>query len=86
MRALRLLAVLGLAGAALVAGPGPDAGAEQTGPVVAGQDAYVISTAVRTTYDTPELRVRSTAAQKLQHPSCQNRIRRYECPCVRIDR
>ncbi|HEY6709098.1 MAG TPA: DNRLRE domain-containing protein [Actinomycetota bacterium] len=66
MRALRLLAVLGLAGAALVAGPVPGAGAEQTGPVVAGQDAYVISTAVRTTYDTTELRVRNTPAQKLQ--------------------
>jgi hypothetical protein len=50
MRALRLLAVAALTGTALVA----------------GQDAYVISTAVRTTYDTTELRVRSTASQKLQ--------------------
>jgi hypothetical protein len=66
MRALRLLAVAALAGTVLVAGPGPDARAGQTGPVVASQDAYVISTAVRTTYDTTELRVRNTPAQKLQ--------------------
>jgi hypothetical protein len=52
MRFLRLLVVAALAGTAVVAGPPPGAGAEQTGPVVAGQDAYVISTAVRTTYDT----------------------------------
>jgi hypothetical protein len=63
-RFVSLLVVTGLAGAAMVAGPG--AGAEQTGPMVATQDAYVISTATRTTYDTTELRVRSTAAQKLQ--------------------
>ena len=63
-RFVSLLVVTGLAGAAMVAGP--EAGAEQTGPVVATQDAYVISTATRTTYDTTELRVRSTAAQKLQ--------------------
>jgi hypothetical protein len=66
MRFLRLLVVAALAGTAVVAGPPPGARAEQTGPVVAGQDAYVISTAVRTTYDTTELRVRSTASQKLQ--------------------
>src|SRR5215211_8936525 len=36
MRALRLLAVAGRAGTALVAGPGAGAGAEGTGPVVAG--------------------------------------------------
>jgi hypothetical protein len=63
-RFVSLLVVTGLAGAAMVAGPG--AGAEQTGPVVATQDAYVLSTATWTTYDTTELRVRSTAAQKLQ--------------------
>jgi hypothetical protein len=64
MRALRLLVVATLAGAALVAGP--EAGAEQAGPVVATQDAYVASTAARATFDTAELRVRNTAAQKLQ--------------------
>ena len=63
-RFVSLLVVSGLAGAAIAAGPG--AGAEQAGPVVATQDAYVSSTATRTTYDTTELRVRSTAAQKLQ--------------------
>ncbi|MGG7382833.1 hypothetical protein ACQ7B2_30215, partial [Escherichia coli] len=63
---LRLLAVAVLAGTVVVAGPGPGARAEQTGPVVAGPDASVISTAVRTTYDTTELRVRNTPAQKLQ--------------------
>ena len=63
-RFLSLLVVAPLAAVALVAGPG--AGAEQLGPVVATQDAYVISTAVRTTYDTTELRVCSTPAQKLQ--------------------
>jgi hypothetical protein len=65
MRSLRLLVVAALAGTALAAGTA-GAGAEQTGPVPAGQDADVISTAVRTTYDTGELRVRSTAGQKLQ--------------------
>ena len=64
MRLVGLLVVAGLAGAALVAGPG--AGAEQAGPVVASQDAYVVSTAPRASFDTAELRVRNTAAQKLQ--------------------
>jgi hypothetical protein len=63
-RYLRLLVVAGLVAAALVAGPG--AGAEQAGPVPASQDAYVVSTAARVTFDTGELRVRNTAAQKLQ--------------------
>jgi hypothetical protein len=48
MRALRLLAAAALAGTVLVAGPGPGGQAGQTGPVVASQDADVISTAVRT--------------------------------------
>src|SRR5215208_4675968 len=63
-RFVSLLVVTGLAGAAMVAGPG--AGAEQTGPMVATQDAYVISTATRTTYDTSELRGVPAAATNLR--------------------
>ena len=49
-RYVRLLVVAGLVAAALVVGPG--AGAEQAGPVVAAQDAYVVSTAAQATFDT----------------------------------
>src|SRR5918999_1816632 len=58
------LVVAGLAGVALAAGPG--AGAEQVGPVVAAQDAYVASTAAQSGYDTAELRVRNAAGQRVQ--------------------
>ena len=58
------LVVAGLAGVALVTGPG--AGAEQVGPVVAAQDAYVASTAARSGYDTAELRVRNASGQRVQ--------------------
>jgi hypothetical protein len=64
MRSVRLLVVAALSAAALAAAPG--AGAEQAGPVAAAQDAYVASTAPRATFDTGELRVRNTAAQRLQ--------------------
>jgi hypothetical protein len=59
-----LLVVAGLAGVALVAGP--EAGAEQVGPVTAAQDAYVASAAARAGYDTAELRVRNASGQRVQ--------------------
>jgi hypothetical protein len=44
----------------------PRAVADELGPVVAAQDAYVASTAATTTYDTAELRARNVPAQRLQ--------------------
>jgi hypothetical protein len=58
------LVVTGLVLAGLVVVPG--AGADQAGPVVAGEDAYVSSSSPTGNFDTSELRARSTSSQRIQ--------------------
>jgi hypothetical protein len=58
------LVVAGLVLAGLVVVPG--AGADQAGPVVAGEDAYVSSSSPTGNFDTSELRARNTSSPRIQ--------------------
>jgi hypothetical protein len=63
-RSARLLVVLGLSVAVLMVAP--PAGAEQLGPLPAGEDAYVASSAPAANYNTGELRARNLGSQRIQ--------------------
>jgi hypothetical protein len=63
-RLIGLPLALGLVVGALAAVP--RAGADQVGPVVAGEDAFVSSSSLSGNFDTSALRARNTGSQRIQ--------------------